>query len=59
MWGVPNRKYYLKIIDTLINLGYGSYNELVENTARDIDDMFIAIKSKEQQASLEKALGNR
>ena len=58
MWGVPNRKYYLKIIDTLIHLGYGSYNELIENSARDIDDMFIAIKSKEQQASLEKALGS-
>lgn len=55
MWGVPNRKYYLKIIDTLIGLGYGSYNELVENTARDIDDMFVAIQSKQQQETLRQA----
>lgn len=55
MWGVPNRKYYLKIIDTLINLHYGSYTELIEHTARDIDDMFIAIKSKEQQEALARA----
>lgn len=52
-----NYKETLMAIDNLIrDKKYGTYNELMSLTIRELDDIFKIIISKEQEASLEKAL---
>ena len=49
----------MKIVDDLIKLHYGSFTELCEYSPRDLDDIFIVLKSKEQQEALAQALGSK
>lgn len=50
----------LKAIDNLIrDKKYGTYNDLVNLTFRELNDIFKVIMSKEQEEQLQKALANQ
>jgi hypothetical protein len=49
----------LNDIDTLIRLNYGTYTELAELTPREIRDIFVVIKSKQQEEELTKSRQNQ
>lgn len=50
-------KDILSEVDSLIKKGYGTYNEIIQLTPREIEDIRIVLVSKQQEAELEKALG--
>ena len=43
-------------LDSFIKLGYGSYKELVELTVRDLVELEIIIKSKQDEEKISKVL---
>lgn len=57
-YGKRKLKDILYEIDTLVKLGYGSYKDLVELSVREIRDIKIVIKSKEQERALKESTSN-
>lgn len=58
MFKAFDRKEILMLIDTYVQKHYGSYKELISLTMRDLIEIGIAIRSKEQEEQLSEALGN-
>ena len=57
-YGHPfDRKQFLMNIGSYIEKGYGSYNEILQMSIRDILEIKVGIVSKEQEEELSKALG--